>query len=112
METISIELTVVSACFVGECAYNAHGGCHARAITIGNGVHPGCDTCLTATPHARSTERRAGVGACKMSACWHNDDYACTAEKIAVGHGAEGACCLTFQQRALAAAPARDRPHT
>jgi hypothetical protein len=47
-----------------------------------------------------------------MSACWHNDDYACTAEKIAVGHGAEGACCLTFQQRALPAAPARDRPHT
>jgi hypothetical protein len=104
MHRIAIDMPVVGTCFVSECAYNAGQHCRARAITVGDGVHPGCDTFLDATPHARETGHQAGVGACKVSACQHNDDYECMADQIAVGHG-DTACCLTYQQRVLAAPP-------
>jgi len=41
MKTITIETPLVSECSVTECAYNLNSDCHARAITIGDGVHPG-----------------------------------------------------------------------
>lgn len=104
MNRIAIDMPVVGECSVGECAYNVDRNCHARAITVGDGVHPGCDTFLQASPHARDSGRHAGVGACKLSSCQHNDDYECTAQQIAVGHdGSHGACCLTYLQRALPA---------
>lgn len=106
MNRIAIDMPVVSACHVSECAYNANNRCHARAITVGDGVHPGCDTFLVATPHTRDTGRYAGVGACKVTACQHNDDYECTADQIAIGHAGHGACCLTYQQRLLPDTPA------
>lgn len=99
MITIAIEMPAVAACAVSECAYNADQCCHARAITVGDGVHPGCDTFLDATPHSRATERRAGVGACKVTGCRHNDDYECMAEQIAVGHANKAVSCLTYQAR-------------
>lgn len=107
MNRIAIDMPVVGDCTVAECAYNLSNCCHARAITVGDGVHPGCDTFLQAAAHVRDSGRHAGVGACKVSECQHNDDYECTAEQIAVGHAAVGACCLTYQQRMLAAQPAR-----
>ena len=102
MNRIGIDMPVVGECSVAECAYNSGNCCHARAITVGDGIHPGCDTFLVATPHSRDTGRHAGVGACKVSACAHNDDYECTAQQIAVGHPGQAghaACCLTYQQR-------------
>lgn len=99
MIKIAIEMPIVGECCVAECAYNTDNGCHARAITVGDGVHPGCDTFLRATPHSRASERHAGVGACKVSACRYNDDYECVAEKIAVGHASRAVSCLTYQQR-------------
>ncbi|QOY96691.1 DUF1540 domain-containing protein [Massilia sp. UMI-21] len=106
-----MDMPVVGACSVAECAYNTDNGCHARAITVGDGVHPGCDTFLVATPHTRDTGRHAGVGACKVSSCQHNDDYECTAEQIAVGHAGHGACCLTYQQRLLPNSPVHPGQH-
>ena len=102
------DMPVVGECSVAECAYNVHRCCHARAITVGDGIHPGCDTFLAASPHSRDIGRHAGVGACKTSACRYNDDYECTADQIAVGHTGQGARCLTYQQRLLPDAP--DRP--
>jgi hypothetical protein len=99
MIKIAIEMPIVAECSVAECAYNTDHCCHARAITVGDGVHPGCDTFLQATPHSRASERHAGVGACKVSACRYNDDYECVAEQIAVGHASQAVSCLTYQQR-------------
>ncbi|MEN3276702.1 MAG: hypothetical protein V7631_2492 [Massilia sp.] len=99
MIKIAIEMPAVAACSVSECAYNADNGCHARAITVGDGVHPGCDTFLVATPHSRARERHAGVGACKVSGCRHNDDYECMADRITVGHASQAVSCLTYQAR-------------
>lgn len=103
MNRLAIDMPVVGKCSVGECTYNLHNACQARAITVGDGVHPGCDTFLQAAPHARDSGRHAGVGACKVVACQHNDDYECSADQIAVGHAGGGACCLTYVQRVLAA---------
>ncbi len=99
MIRIAIDMPAVGECSVGECAYNADQACHARAITVGDGVHPGCDTFLDATPHARASERQAGVGACKVAGCRHNDDYECMAETIKVGHASQAVSCLTYQPR-------------
>lgn len=99
MIRIAIDMPVVGECVVGQCAYNTDNRCHARAITVGDGIHPGCDTFLDATPHSRARERHAGVGACKVSACQHNDDYECMAEQIAVGHAGAAVSCLTYRQR-------------
>lgn len=101
MNRVALDMPVVGECSVAECAYNVNRGCHARAITVGDGIHPGCDTFLVASPHSRDTARHAGVGACKTSACQYNDDYECTADQIAVGHAVHGASCLTYQQRLL-----------
>lgn len=113
MNRIAIDMPVVGECSVAECTYNVNNGCHARAITVGDGVHPGCDTFLAATPHSRDTARHAGVGACKVPACQHNDDYECTAEQIAVGHAGPGASCLTYRQRPISntqSHPQQQRP--
>lgn len=99
MKQISIEMAIVSQCSATECAYNTDNGCHARAITIGDGVHPGCDTFLGMAPHATARQRSAGVGACKVSNCRHNDDYECVADNIAVGHASSAVCCLTYEPR-------------
>ena len=107
MNRIGIDMPLVGECSVAECAYNTHNCCQARAITVGDGVHPGCDTFLAATAHARDAGRHAGVGACKVSACRHNDDFECTVQQIAVGHSGGGASCLTYQQRQQPNAPVR-----
>jgi hypothetical protein len=96
MTNMTIDMPPVSACSVTECAYNVKHNCHAKAITIGDGVHPGCDTFLGATTHTRDAARTAGIGACKVSACRHNDDYECMADKISVGRVGDEINCLTF----------------
>lgn len=100
MTQLTIDMPTVAVCSAAECAYNAGNACHARAITVGDGVHPGCDTFLAAEPHARNRERHAGVGACKLPSCRHNDDYECTAEQIEVGRQpGHAVSCLRFTPR-------------
>jgi hypothetical protein len=99
MKQISIEMPVVAQCSVDECAYNVNNCCHARAITVGNGVHPGCDTFLNGSSHSKAAQRIAGVGACKVSACRHNEDYECMTEQIVVGHDQAAVRCLTYLAR-------------
>ncbi len=96
---LTIDMPVVSGCSASECTYNVEGGCHARAITVGDATHPGCDTFMDGAPHARDTSRTAGVGACKVSGCRHNDDYECTADAIDVGSSGGSICCLTYAAR-------------
>jgi len=91
-----IEMPDVSACGVDECAYNMKGACHAKAITIGDGVHPGCDTYLTSSRHTSGTFH-AGVGACKIERCRHNRDLECEASSIRVDMDGGEATCMTFE---------------
>lgn len=93
---VTIDMPVVSGCAISQCSYNVNQACHARAITVGNGIHPGCDTFLDAGSHTREKQRQAGVGACKVASCSHNQDFECMAETINVGGGVE---CLTFTPR-------------
>lgn len=99
MKQISLEMPLVAECSVDACAYNTSNACHARAITVGDSVHPGCDTFLGASSHSKASQRTAGVGACKVSACQYNDDYECMTEQIIVGHASESVRCLTYRQR-------------
>jgi hypothetical protein len=96
---ITIDMPVVSECSVNECAYNVDKRCHARAITVGDGAAPGCDTYFGSSGHTMAKEQTAGVGACKVSACKHNDDYECMAESINVGYEGSSVHCLTFMKR-------------
>jgi len=96
---MTVDMPLVSRCTVSECAYNVDTACHARAITVGDGVHPGCDTFLGSSRHTRDTDGNAGVGACKVIGCTHNDDYECTASKITVGHHGTAVDCLSFHAR-------------
>lgn len=91
-----LEMPQVSACAVRRCAYNAEGRCHAKAITVGDGVHPGCDT-FVRTDHHTHEPSIAGVGACKVEACRHNRDLECAARRIRVEHDAGGARCATYE---------------
>jgi hypothetical protein len=103
MKQVSIEMPVVSQCSISQCAYNTDNCCHARAITVGDGAHPGCDTylCLSdaTAPHSNAKKRMAGVGACKVTACRYNEDYECMAEEIHVGQTGTDVNCLTFAHR-------------
>lgn len=98
MTTKTLEMPDVAACDAKECAYNKSGQCHARAITVGDGVHPGCDTFLQSDEHSRRPEG-AGVGACKVTGCKHNDDFECQAREIRVGRRQDKVECLTFNPR-------------
>jgi hypothetical protein len=96
---INIELPVVGECTIAECAYNTDNRCHARAITIGGGASPNCDTLICGSGHIHATYIQAGVGACKVSSCSFNEDLECTAETISVGPVGENAECLTYMAR-------------
>lgn len=93
---ITVEMPMVSGCSVTDCTYNQGSACHARAITIGDGVHPGCDTFFEAGSHTREMNRIAGVGACKVAGCTHNDDFECVADSIDVARSDQGIACMTF----------------
>lgn len=96
MKTISIEMPVVSECAAIDCAYNVSRNCHARAITVGDDAHPGCDTFLKSRGHTKAARRTAGIGACKVSACKFNEDFECMTESIRVG---DEISCLTYMAR-------------
>lgn len=99
MKKLTIEMPIVSECAVTECGYNVDQSCHARAITIGHGLHPGCDTYFKGAPHTKAVSREAGVGACKVTSCSYNEDYECITDSIRVGVEAGTVNCLTFTAR-------------
>jgi hypothetical protein len=99
MKQISVEMPLVGHCSVSECAYNTDSCCHARAITVGHSVHPGCDTYLESPSHTKAKQRTAGVGACKVSNCRYNEDYECMTDEIKVGRASPDISCLTFSPR-------------
>lgn len=96
---ITIEMPQVSACEVIECAYNVDSNCHARAITVGDGIHPGCDTFLMSDSHAVHYRKLAGVGACKVTGCLFNEEFECMADGIQVGIKGNEINCLTYTSR-------------
>lgn len=98
--TITIQTGEVARCTVPECAYNRAAHCYARAITVGNGDQPLCDTFHSSNEHVPRQSQVAGVGACKVYACRYNDRYQCTAERIYVGYdeAAHYLGCLTFSR--------------
>jgi len=97
---ITVEMPAVSGCSATECAYNIDAQCHARAITIGDGLHPGCDTYFKTSGHTNGRDMHAGVGACKVTTCSYNDDFECAADSINVGVTGGSVNCLTFSPRA------------
>jgi hypothetical protein len=99
MEKICIEMPIVSECAVSECAYNLNKACQARAITIGNGITPGCDTFLQGSQQAAEGGRTAGIGACKTAGCKFNEGLECMADSIRVGHVQNNVNCMTFAAR-------------
>lgn len=99
MNKITVEMPLVSECMVAQCAYNVSNNCHARAITVGDGMHPGCDTFLQGSQHIRESGRIAGIGACKVDSCKFNDDLECVAESIRVGTVRNEANCITYAMR-------------
>ena len=92
---VMIEMPLIRACSISECTYNHDQGCHARAITIGDGDRPGCDTFFNGGTHCGSNGT-AGVGACKVAVCKHNTDFECQASDVTVGMTPNGVCCTTF----------------
>jgi hypothetical protein len=89
---------MISECTVHECSYNAAGACHARAITVGDEIHPHCDTFVRSRAHCDPRSPLGSVGACKVTACKHNRDLACQAPSIRVGYREHEADCLTFAE--------------
>lgn len=96
---MNIEMSTVDACAATACAYNVEQSCQARAITIGEGMHPSCDTFVEAGRHVHVTPEPAGVGACKVEVCRFNNDLECSAASIQVERHSQHADCATFDRR-------------
>lgn len=94
---ITLEMPMIESCNVSECTYNRDSACHAKAITVGDGETPGCDTYMHASKHVRNTSLCAGVGACKVSGCRHNSDFECGADQIEVASCGGGVFCTTYE---------------
>jgi len=99
MEKVTLEMPLVAKCSVRQCVYNQNQNCHAKAITVGDSIVPGCDTFFEARQHAREVKTIAGVGACKVKNCAHNEDFECRADSIMVGLAMDGVSCLTYSAR-------------
>jgi hypothetical protein len=96
---MTIDMPFVDSCTVNECGYNQDDKCHARAITIGDGIHPGCDTSFLGAPEHTSEHNLAGVGACKVSDCTFNTDLECSVDSITVSMQDNSIQCMTFEPR-------------
>lgn len=95
----TIDMPDVSVCSVLSCAYNVGASCRAKAITVGDGLHPGCDTFTESRRHAHGDTPVAGVGACKVAVCRYNRDLECAAYSIRVDteEGTNAPYCATFE---------------
>ena len=96
---ITIDMPPVSECDATGCAYKVDRECQALAITVGHGIHPGCDTYLAIGQHVPDRPGSAGVGACKVAVCQHNRDLECQAPSIRVEVRGDQGECGTFERR-------------
>lgn len=97
MKTKTIEMPDVIGCDASNCAYNTGNACRARAITIGDGTFPGCDTFSGWLNDQKvKATRVAGVGACKIAGCRYNEDLECEADSIVVATSSAPPACQTF----------------
>ena len=97
---MTLEMPVVAACEMHECAYNADDLCRAAAITIGDGPLPSCNTMVPPTALINPYPTvLAGVGACKVGGCAFSADLRCTAAHRAVGPVGNSISCLTCAER-------------
>jgi hypothetical protein len=94
-----MEMSMVMKCEVNDCAYNMDSHCHTKAITIGDSMHPRCDTFCVSTRKGGDTDTMASVGACKVSACAYNANLECLAPGISVGYDEQEPNCMTFESR-------------
>lgn len=99
MEKICIQMPIVSECAATECAYNINKSCQARAITVGDGIHPGCDTFLMGSGKAKGSGQTAGIGACKITGCKFNEGLECMTDSISVCHVRGKVSCTTYSAR-------------
>lgn len=98
MKYVAEEAVPIERCGVQNCAYNVNGECHAKAITVGDGDNPRCDTYFSGENHTHS-EKKGVVGACKVAGCIYNHDFQCNAPSIQVDEGNDPADCLTYRRR-------------
>jgi hypothetical protein len=99
-EDSTMEMPTVQKCTVSECSYNTDMGCHALAITVGEGVDPQCDTFYKTDHKGGAMDTTGRVGACKDEACRFNKDLECAAPSginVAIYEGR--ADCETFEKR-------------
>lgn len=96
MQKVTLEMPVIERCSVSKCVFNQDESCNARAITVGDGHSPLCDTYFTASRHAKRNPA-SGVGACKVVDCRFNQDYECLADNIIVGPLNELPKCRTCE---------------
>jgi len=94
-----MEMPKVVRCEVNDCAYNTDNCCHALAITVGDEVHPRCDTFCHSMMKGGDRGAIAGVGACKVYSCMYNNGLECNSPEICVGYKGQEPDCLTFRTR-------------
>lgn len=96
---MTLDLSTVMKCSVKSCTYNKDSNCHARAITVGDGIEAHCDTYFNCGKHCKSASI-AGIGACKVSVCRFNIDFECTASSISVEmrNGAAECCACELMR--------------
>ena len=94
-----VEMPKVIECLMDECAYNADKECHARAITVGGGACPMCDTAMKSVKKGGVIDMIGSVGACKVENCRFNDSLECSAVGISVMLHDQHAECGTFKAR-------------
>lgn len=99
MPTITVQMPSIRVCSISDCSYNADQACHARAITVGDGAEPNCDTFSNNPRCSPNISQIAGVGACKVHSCTFNEKCECQADSIEVGENSHGIQCLTFAPR-------------
>lgn len=92
---ITLNVPVIAGCEVRDCAYNTDNTCHAKAITVGDGVSPSCDTMVRHDMEPNEMNI-AGVAACKVRDCVFNNDLECDAAHVFVGRHGDGAVCVTY----------------
>ena len=96
----SFTMPKVIDCNAAVCAYNKENQCHALAITIGDGVHPNCDTGIITDKKGGVPNMTGKVGACKVDGCQFNTSFECAAsEGIHITLCSDHAECGTFRPR-------------
>lgn len=91
-------MPIIDECEVTGCAYNLERSCQARAITVGDGIHPACDTYYSRDRHVVNRHPGSGVAACHVEACVHNQDLECQADRIHIASHDGHADCATFSR--------------